>query len=100
VRGKLKGSHGLRRRTRGLKVRVRDKGKIKIRQYLAEFKVGDKASISINPSFQSIPHPRFKGKTGEIVGKQGRSYFLLVKDGGKTKKIIVQPEHLKAVEVK
>lgn len=89
----------MRRRTRNLRVRVRDKGKIRIRQYLAEFREGDKASISINPSFQSIPHPRFQGKTGEVVGKQGRSYYLQLKDGGKIKRILVQPEHLKSIEV-
>lgn len=96
----MKGSHGARRRTRGFKVHVRDKGKINIRQYLAEFAEGETVSISINARFQAIPHAKFQGKTGKIVGKQGRAYFLQIKDGGKNKKILVSPEHLKVVEVK
>jgi large subunit ribosomal protein L21e len=95
----MKGSHGSRRRTRGLRVGVRDKGKVKIRQYLAEYGEGDRVSISINPRFQAIPHPRFAGRTGEVAGRQGRSYFINIVDGGKAKRIIVPPEHLKPVEV-
>jgi large subunit ribosomal protein L21e len=95
----MKGSHGARRRTRAFKVHVRDKGKINIRQYLTEFAEGETVSIAINPRFQAIPHAKFQGRTGKIVGKQGRAYYLQVRDGTKTKKILVSPEHLKAVEV-
>ncbi|MFH1125923.1 MAG: 50S ribosomal protein L21e [Candidatus Altiarchaeota archaeon] len=90
----MRGSCGVRRRTRGLRLKPKDKGKVKIRKYMQSFKENDRASISINPSYQSIPHPRYQGWTGKIVGTQGRAYFLEIKDGGKTKRLLVTPEHL------
>lgn len=84
----------MRRRTRGFRLKPRDKGKVKIRNQMRVFKEDDLASISINPSYQNIPHPRYQGRTGRIVGNQGRAYYLEIRDGGKTKRILVTPEHL------
>ena len=92
----MKGSQGYHRRTRNLKVALRDKGKVSIRKALQEFNEGDKVSIDIDPSYQAIPHPRFRGRTGTVIGQQGRAYLVEIKDGGKLKKIIVSPEHLKS----
>lgn len=93
----MKGSKGYRRGTRGLRVKARDRGKIKIGRYMKEFKEDDRVSISIDPSYQNIPHPRFQGRSGRIVGKQGRSYYVQIRDGKKEKKILVNPEHLVAL---
>jgi large subunit ribosomal protein L21e len=90
----MRGSCGVRRRTRGFRLKPREKGKVKIRKQLQAFSENDLASISINPSYQNIPHPRYQGRTGKIVGSQGRAYYLEIHDGGKTKKILVTPEHL------
>ena len=90
----MKGSKGYRRKTRNLKVGTRDKGKVKIKQYLQEFNEGDRVSIVINPSFQAIPHPRFRGNSGRVVGRQGRAYYVQINDKGKEKRILVTPEHL------
>jgi len=95
----MKGSKGYRRRTRNLRIRSRDKGKIKIGRYLQKFKKGDFVSISIDPSYQAIPHPRFKGRSGKVTGRQGRCYHVEIKDGGKKKKILIAPEHLTALKV-
>jgi len=61
---------------------------------MQEFREGDVVSISINPRFQNIPHPRFQGKSGKIVKKQGRAYYVQIKDKNKVKEIISNPEHL------
>jgi len=90
----MKGSHGYRRRTRNLRVKTREKGKTKIRRFMQSFKEEDKVSILIDPAQKSIPHPRFQGMTGKVVGSQGRAYYVMVKDGGKAKKVLVPPEHL------
>lgn len=81
-----------------MKVKSRDKGKLSIKTVLQEFEEDDMVSININPSFQKIPHPRFNGLTGKVVGSQGRAYFVSVRDGGQDKKILVTPEHLRRVE--
>jgi large subunit ribosomal protein L21e len=94
----MKGSDGQRRRTRGLSVKPRDRGKVSIRARLQKFKEQDKVSIIINPMYQSIPDPHFHGMTGKIVKPQGRAYYVRVSDGDKTKLIIVTPEHLRRVQ--
>jgi len=43
-----------------------------------------------------MPHPRFHGKTGEVVGKRGRAFVLKITDGDATKTLIALPEHLTA----
>jgi large subunit ribosomal protein L21e len=91
----MKGSRGYRRRTRRLSVKPRDKGKASIRSRLQKFDDDDTVSIRINAAYQNIPHPRFNGRTGKVVGKQGRAYFIEVVEGSKAKMVLVTPEHLK-----
>ncbi|MFH0862354.1 MAG: 50S ribosomal protein L21e, partial [Candidatus Altiarchaeota archaeon] len=69
----MKGSKGYRRRTRRLSVKPRDKGKLSIRSMLQKFEDDQRVAIRINAAYQNIPHPRFNGKTGTVVGKQGRA---------------------------
>jgi len=69
-----------------------------ITKFLQEFKKKQKVIVlPESSSRKGMPHSRFKGKVGKIVGKRGRSYIVEVKDGKKLKKIISRPEHLKAV---
>ncbi|MBN2014781.1 MAG: 50S ribosomal protein L21e [Candidatus Altiarchaeota archaeon] len=93
----MKGSQGYRRRTRNQRVAPRDRGKTKISKYLQKFKEGDVVSISIDPSYQAIPYPKFNGISGKVVGRQGRCYYIEIKDGDKKKDVIVAPEHLNAL---
>jgi large subunit ribosomal protein L21e len=92
----MKGSKGFRRRTRSLRIKPRERGKLKISRYLQRFNEGETVSISIDPSYQAIPHPRFKGRSGRVTGKQGRCYFVEIMDGKKKKEVLVAPEHLTA----
>jgi large subunit ribosomal protein L21e len=94
----MKGSHGFRRRTRSFSVPPRSKGKISIRARLAKFDEDEKVSIKINPIYQNIPHPRFQGLTGKVVGTQGRAYLVEVRTGGKTKMVLTTSEHLQRVQ--
>jgi len=90
----MKGSHGYRRKSRSLKVKPRDKGKIRIRRYLQQFDENEAVSISIDASYQNIPHPRFQGKSGKVIRKQGRACYVRIRDGEKTKNLLINPEHL------
>jgi large subunit ribosomal protein L21e len=65
---------------------------------LQEFKKNQTVVIVQEPSSQrGMPHPRFKGKTGKIIEKRGKSYIIQISDGNKMKKLISAPEHLKAI---
>jgi len=86
-----KRSHGLRSKTRR---KLSSKKKVALTPYLQEFKEGDKVHIKINPSSRKIPHPRFHGMTGKVVGKRGKAFIIEVKK----KTLIVKPEHLKVMK--
>jgi len=92
-------SHGFRFRSgRKLRKRVRERG-IKIRKVLQTFKIGDTVHIDIEPASQKgMPHPRFQGKTGKVVGIRGRAYLVQITDGKKKKIVFARPEHLKLQE--
>ena len=93
-----KASKGLRRRTRQLKKKPRERGLSPITRSLQSFSIGEKASIVIDPSIhKGQPHPRFHGLTGTITKKQGNAYLVNIKDGNKIKSVIVKPEHLRKV---
>lgn len=92
----MRKSKGYRARTRKLlKKKPRERGKIKIGRLLCNFNLGDNVVIKIDPSVQKgMPHRRYHGKVGTIVGKRGRSYIVNVTQGDAVKQIIVRPEHL------
>ena len=92
---------GLRRKTRyKLSKHIREKGKIKIKKWLQKFSLGDYVNIKIDPSAHiGMPHPRFHGRTGKVVGVRGKCYEILIKDGGKEKIIIAHPVHLELAKL-
>ena len=92
----MRKSKGYRARTRKLlKKKPRERGKIKISRLLRVYNPGDSVVIKIDPSVQKgMPHRRYHGKVGKIVGKRGRSYIVSVMQGEAIKEIIVRPEHL------
>lgn len=90
---------GSRRKTRNkLRKRPRTKGKISIANYLQTFKAGEKVCLNAEPAVQKgMYHPRFHGKIGEIKGKRGKCYEVVIKDGSKEKILVVHPVHLSVV---
>lgn len=87
-------SKGKRRKTRRkFKIRKKDK-RSGVNRFMQSYAVGDYVHIKIDPSQKGLPDKRFHGKTGKIIGTRGRSYLISVREGGKIKKIIINPEHL------
>ena len=94
----VKAPRGWRHRTRHVfRKRVREKGGVPpLSLLMIEYKEGDKVVIKANPAiWAGMPHRRFHGKVGEIIGKRGKSYIVKVRDGNVYKTIIVRPEHLR-----
>lgn len=91
------------KKSKGFRARTRKKLKQKlarptITKFLQEFDVGQNVIITLEPSsHKGMPFPRFKGSTGKVVGKRGKSYIVEIMDGRKIKKIISRPEHLKVI---
>ncbi len=90
---------GPRAGTRRL-LKRRERRKLTIADVMKNLKEGDMVAIKIDPSVQrGMPHVRYHGRTGRVVERRGMSYVVEVKDGGKLKKIIARPEHLKVLKL-
>ena len=90
-------SRGPRRKSRSvLTKRVREKGKLGLSRLLAEYEVGDKVIINIDPGIhKGMPHKRFQGKVGTVVEKRGKAYVLDLPQRKTSKYVIAGPEHIK-----
>ncbi|MEM0149847.1 MAG: hypothetical protein QXW10_03055 [Candidatus Micrarchaeaceae archaeon] len=68
-----------------------------IRDVIKAFGIGDRVAIVPKGSSRDIPHPRFKGKVGTILGVRGDAYVVDVKDIKAHKQLIVSAKHLEKV---
>ena len=92
----VKSSKGIRNRTRGiLRWHPRLRGKVPVTHALRRFELGQRASVYIDPRVHiGMPHRRYQGRTGVVVGQRGEAVELQIRDGGKQKLLVVRPEHL------
>ena len=88
---------GARRKTRDkYKKNIRDKGKLSLKRFFKEYKIGEKVVLSAEPAYQKgIYHRRFHGKSGIITGSQGECYYVTLKDGRVEKNVLVHRVHIK-----
>ncbi|MDD3178092.1 MAG: 50S ribosomal protein L21e [Candidatus ainarchaeum sp.] len=92
-----KKAKGKRARTRNV-LRRNVRAKTTVNEMIKEIKVGDTVQININSSIQKgMPFRRTYGKTGKVIGFQGNSPIVDIKDGNKKKKIISHKVHLKKI---
>jgi large subunit ribosomal protein L21e len=86
----------MRKKTRDkLSRTIRGRGKSSVVRAIQEFETGSKVHVLIDPSIhKGMPHPRFHGKTAEVIGKRGRAFVLKITDDDATKTLITLPEHL------
>ncbi len=74
----------------------RMRGKISMLRLFQQFDVGDHVALVAEPGYhKGLYHSRFHGKSGYVMGMQGRSYRVCFKDGGKEKIVITPAIHLK-----
>lgn len=98
----MRHSVGYRNRTRSLlRKSVRKRGRSPVSRLLREYAVGEKVTVKIDPScVKGMPHRRYQGRTGVVLGKRGRAYVLKMFMGGYEKTIIARPEHISPIEGK
>lgn len=91
---------GNRRKTRfKLQKNDRTRTKISLSKYFQKFEPGQRVLLKAEPAVQSgMYFPRFHGLTGIIQSKQGKCYYIKIKDHNKEKKVLVHPVHLRKVE--
>jgi large subunit ribosomal protein L21e len=90
--------NGPRKKTRyKFKKELRRRGLPPVTSVIQQFEIGEKVHIVCNPSIhKGMPHHRFHGKTGTVIGQRGRAWMLEISDGNAEKIVIARPQHLKA----
>ncbi|MCQ8893182.1 MAG: 50S ribosomal protein L21e [Methanolinea sp.] len=90
--------NGPRKKTRyKFKKEIRRRGIVPVTSLIQRFDIGQKVHIVVEPSIQKgMPHRRFHGMTGTVIGQRGRAWLLSLRDGDKEKVVIARPQHLKA----
>jgi len=94
----VKAPQGLRHRTRKImRKSVREKGAVPpLSRILIEYRIGDKVYIDVDPAIHGgMPHRRYIGKVGTVVGFRGRALEVELRVGRKTKRLFLLPEHVK-----
>ena len=85
----------LSKRTRLL--RKRSRSSLTVSHRLRPFKVGDR--VHLTPiSTRSMPHPRYRGRTGAVVGLQGSAYVVEITDYNAVKRLVIEGVHLTKVK--
>lgn len=89
-------SKGLRHKTRKVfRKHPRERGKLKLSRILRPYAVGDKVVIKVDPGIhRGMPHRRYHGRVGTVIGRRGRAYIVEVPVGGEVRTLFVRPEHL------
>ncbi len=94
----VKAPQGLRHRTRKVFSKsVRERGAVPpLSRILIEYMPGDRVYIVADPAVhKAMPHRRYHGKVGLVVGRRGRAYIVQLKVGSKTKTLFLLPEHIR-----
>lgn len=88
------------KKAKGIRAKTRHKmrnraTRLAVDKMLQEFAVGAGVQVRINSSVHSgIPHRRYQGMTGTIVGKRGRAFEVDVLEGNKRHVLVVNSAHL------
>ena len=78
---------------------VRTRGKISLNRYFQDLEKGEYVAVVKEPAVQSSFPKRIQGRTGTVEEKRGKSYVILIKEGNKGKKFLIEPIHLKKIKV-
>ncbi len=92
----VKSSKGFHSRTRGtLTKEVRERGMPPVTQFLRTFETGARVIVRLEASDpRGMPHPRYQGRVGVVVGRVGRAFRIEFLDGNKRKQLIANAVHL------
>jgi large subunit ribosomal protein L21e len=93
----VKRSKGLRSKSRQiLRKKPRNRGFSTITKSLQQFESDESVNIVIDSAIpKGMPHIRYHGYTGKVIGKQGDCFKISITDGNKEKILVIRPEHLR-----
>jgi large subunit ribosomal protein L21e len=68
--------------------------RLTVTELVKSFSIGDRVVVDLKSRFSGMPHPRYRGRHGEIVGERGKSYVVRIRDGNAVKELIIPAVHL------
>jgi len=83
----------------GGKKQIKTRGKLQLSRYFQEFLAGDSVSVVREKAVQSSFPLRIQGRTGVVEGRRGKAYMIVIDDGNKEKKFLIEPVHLKKIKI-
>jgi len=84
------------RRSRNL-ARHNKPSKIKVREIIKSYEVGDRVAIIPKSNMKNIPHPRYKGRIAKVIEQRGSAYVVELKVFNAIKRLTVPALHLRKV---
>ena len=76
------------------------RGKLQLSRYFQELNEGDRVAVIKEKSIPSSFPKRIQGRTGIVEGKRGKAYIVKIKEINREKRFIIEPIHLKKIEIK
>ncbi len=76
---------------------LNNKRRLTVSDMVRTYDVGSKVLVMVKPRRDGMPAPRYHGRHGTILDKQGDAYIVEVKDGRARKRLIISPIHLRGV---
>lgn len=72
--------------------------RLTITEKIKSFRPGDKVVVLQKGNFRDIPHPRYRGRVGDVVERRGSAYVVKIEVSKSiTRKLIVPQRHLEGV---
>ena len=79
--------------------KIRETGKISFSRAFQDFKSGDRVSVVIEKTKPLGFPKRIQGRCGVVEERRGRSFIVSINDLEKNKKFIIDPSHLKKINL-
>ena len=76
----------------------RRKGKVSFTNYFQKLNPGDSVAVVKELSEPFGYSTRTQGRTGKVIAKRGKAYYVEIRELGKMKKYCIHPIHLKKIE--
>ncbi|MCX6770153.1 MAG: 50S ribosomal protein L21e [Candidatus Micrarchaeota archaeon] len=71
--------------------------KLTIPGLICAYEIGNCVAIDTQSKYSGMPHPRYRGRTGNIMAKRGKAYVVRITDGNALKDLIIPPVHLRLI---
>ena len=79
--------------------KIREVGKISFSRAFQNFNAGDKVSVVIEKAKPLSFPKRIQGRCGVVEERRGNSFIVSINDLNKDKKFIIDPIHLKKINL-